>query len=230
MKVLGIETATLVCAAAVVENGNIISEKSFTEPNIHSEKIISVIDEVLKTAGSFDAIAVSIGPGSFTGLRIGVSTAKGLAYSTGKPLVAVSTLEALVFNLISNRISDENDIVAALIDARRDEFYTGLYNIRDNEINVILEPQALRFREILSKLSNAKVAFVGDGVRKFRQLIETNNNGSENLKFYPDRINFCSASSVAFIGEKLLKSGVTETITELEPVYIKDFQSLVKTY
>lgn len=229
MKVLGIETATLVCAAAVVENGNIISEKSFTEPNIHSEKIISVIDEVLKVAVGFDAVAVSIGPGSFTGLRIGVSTAKGLAYSSGKPVLAVSTLEALVFNIISNQTSDENEIVAALIDARRDEFYTGLYNIRDNEINVILKPQALRFNELLSKLPTTKVAFVGDGVRKFRQLIETNNYGSENLKFYPDSINFCRASSVALIGEKLLKSGVAENFSQLEPVYIKDFQTLVKT-
>lgn len=228
MKILGIETATLVCAAAVVENGNIISEKSFTEPNKHSEKIISVINEVLNIAGNFDAIAVSIGPGSFTGLRIGVSTAKGLAYSTGKPVVAVSTLEALIFNIISSRASDENEIVAALIDARRDEFYTALYNIRGNEINLLLEPQALRFNELLSKLPVTKVAFVGDGVQKFRQLIETNNYGSENLKFYPDSINFCRASSVALMGEKLLKSGITENITELEPVYIKDFQTLVK--
>lgn len=229
MKVLGIETTTLVCAAAVVENDKIISEKSFTEPHKHSEKIISIINEVVNIAGSFDAIAVSIGPGSFTGLRIGVSTAKGLAYSTGKPVVAVSTLEALAYNAVINRASDENEIIAALIDARRDEFYTALYNIRGNEMKVILKPQALRFNELLSKLPPSNVAFVGDGVPKFQQLIEANNYDSGNLKFYTDSINFCSASSVAFVGEKLLKSGVTENITELEPVYIKDFQTLVKT-
>ncbi len=229
MKVLGIETATLVCAAAVVENNRIISEKSFNEPNIHSEKIISIISEVLNLAGSFDAIAVSIGPGSFTGLRIGVSTAKGLAYSTGKPMVAVSTLEALVFNLISNQAYVETEIVAPLIDARRDEFYTGLYKIQNNEIHQILKPQALSFSKLISKLPFTKVAFVGDGVKKFRQLIEKHSYGSENLKFYPDGINLCSASSVAFIGTKLLKSGVTENITELEPLYIKDFQTLIKT-
>lgn len=229
MKILGIETATLVCAAAVVENGIIVAEKSYYEPNRHSEKIISVIDEVLSIALGFDAIAVSIGPGSFTGLRIGVSTAKGLAYSTGKPVLAVSTLEAIAYNTLSTRTADDNEIVATLIDARRDEFYTALYNIQGNEVKCILEPQALRFNELLHKLPITKVAFVGDGVSKFRQLIGTNNYSRENLKFYPDSINFCKASSVALIGEKLLGSGVTGNFTQLEPVYIKDFQTLVKT-
>src|SRR5258706_14324961 len=104
MKILGIESATVVCAAAIIENGCVRSERTLIAPRIHSEKIISLIDESLDDANitptELEGVAVSIGPGSFTGLRIGLSVAKGLAYALDKPIVAVPTLEALAANTV----------------------------------------------------------------------------------------------------------------------------------
>lgn len=229
MKILGIETASITCAAAVVENGQILAENSLTEPHIHSGKLIAIIDNVLTLSDGFDAIAVSIGPGSFTGLRIGLSVAKGLVYASGKPIVAVSTLEALANNLILNNKVNEGSVIWSLMDARRDEFYTAMYRKQDGGLRMYLEPQALRFDVFLKKLSGDKINFVGDGSEKLQNLLQKRQVHKNDWLFYDRIINLCSACSVALLGEKKVLCNEVENLAELEPFYLKDFQTLVKT-
>lgn len=229
MKILGIETASMACAAAVVENGHILTENSLTQPHIHSEKLIAIIDNVLTLSDGFDAIAVSIGPGSFTGLRIGLSVAKGLAYASGKPIVAVSTLEALANNLVLNNKVSEGSVICSLTDARRDEFYTAMYRKQDGELRMYLEPQALRFDVFLKKLSSDEINFVGDGSEKLQNLLLERQVDKNDWLFYDRIINLCSAGSVALLGENKVLRNEFENLAELEPFYLKDFQTLVKT-
>jgi len=229
MKVLGIETATIVCAAAVVENGKLLSEKYLTEPHIHSEKLLTVIRQVLNTNKYFDALTISIGPGSFTGLRIGLSVAKGLAFASGKPLLAISTLEALALNFIIPDKVKQGALICPLIDARRDEFYTALYRANGNGLSTVMEPQARRFGDLLDIFPDEELNFIGDGVEKFKNLSQGKRLDKNFWIFADGLINLCSAASVALLGEKKLLKNEIENLAELEPVYIKDFQTIVKT-
>lgn len=229
MKILGIETATSVCAAAVVENGKLLSEKYLTEPHTHSEKLLVIIDQVINSIKAFDAIAISIGPGSFTGLRIGLSVAKGLAYASARPIVAVSTLEALAYNLIIQEKIKDGALICPLIDARRDEFYTALYRVNNKELSTVVKPQANKINDLLNILADEEVVFIGDGASKFKILIQENKLKKNIWIFYEGLINLCSAASVALLGEKKLLGNGAESLAELEPVYIKDFQTIVNT-
>jgi tRNA threonylcarbamoyladenosine biosynthesis protein TsaB len=229
MKILGIETATSVCAAAVVENGRLISEKYLTEPHTHSEKLLTIVDQVLNSIKVFDAVAISIGPGSFTGLRIGLSVAKGLAYASARPIVAVSTLEALAFNLIIHEKIKDSAIICPLIDARRDEFYIALYRVNNKELLTVVEPQAKRINDLLNILPDEEIVFIGDGAAKFKVYTKENKLNKNFWFFYDGFINLCSAASIALLGERKLLRNDTESLAELEPVYIKDFQTIVNT-
>ena len=137
--ILQIETATTVCSVALSENGKVLICKEADQRNIHAEKITVFVEEVLLDAGkSFDdvdAIAVSSGPGSYTGLRIGVSAAKGLSFALDKPLIALETLEAMVYGLISQRSTlSAGTLLCPMIDARRMEVYTAIFDIHGNKI------------------------------------------------------------------------------------------------
>src|SRR5258707_364538 len=144
MKILAIETSTAVCGAAVVQEGRVLAERRFEARQIHAQKIISLIDEVLRSTQSgvndLEGFAVSIGPGSFTGLRIGASTAKGLAYAAGKPVAAVSTLEALALNAARFAEAVNGTLILPLIDARRDEVYSALYSYQDDFLSELTSP------------------------------------------------------------------------------------------
>jgi tRNA threonylcarbamoyladenosine biosynthesis protein TsaB len=226
MKILGIETSTNVCGAALIDNGKILAEKYLTEPHIHSEKLIHLVDSVLQSDKSYDALAISIGPGSFTGLRIGLSVVKGLAYASLKPVFAVSTLEALSYNLVFHERMSDGTVICPLIDARRDEFYTAVYKVAAGELINILEPQARKFDEIVKIAQMREIHFIGDGSQKFINFCKEKKIIKNLWIFYDGIINLCSASSVAFLGEKKSSHGKTADIQNLEPMYIKDFQAL----
>lgn len=228
MLTLGIETATSVCSVALTENGKIISEKSLLEKNVHSEKIISLIDDVLKGNDSFDRIAISIGPGSFTGLRVGLSTAKGLSYASKKPIIPVPTLKALSYNLILYE-KVKNVYVLPLLDARRDEFYWGLYKISGNDIIEIISPKPSLFAQIIENLQpEEEYSLIGEGTEKFEKLLKSKLASTKNLKFYSSNVNFCSAASVSLVSENVIIDYDTDFIAKLEPMYLKDFHTLVK--
>ena len=217
--ILNVDTATKVCSVCVAKNGKTLAVKEVGGDYSHAENLTVFIDEVIKESGIFlnqlDAIAVSKGPGSYTGLRIGVATAKGLCYGLNKPLIAVNTLEALSLHFALEEYEGQF-LTAPMLDARRMEVYTAIYNSRGEEIEQttakIIDEQS--FSELLE--SN-KIIFVGDGVEKCKEVI----GGSQNAVYLPDILP--SAANMIQLSEKAFNDKRFEDIAYFEPFYLKDF-------
>lgn len=222
--ILGIETATEVCSVSLMRDGNIIALKESSGNNEHSQLLTTFIQEVINESGivpvKLDAVAVSQGPGSYTGLRIGVSAAKGLCYSLDLPLISVGTLKAMAWRMISGTTdrsySDNNTLLCPMIDARRMEVYTAIYDNCLNEIRpveaIIVKPDS--FEE---HTKNKRILIFGNGAEKCRVML----NGRENIHF----INglFSSAVAVASLAEEKFNNGDFEDTAYFEPFYLKDF-------
>ena len=220
MKLLAIETSALVCSAAVMEDESLIGEFTIQQKKTHSQMLMPMVEALqekleldLKT---LDAIAVAGGPGSFTGLRIGSATAKGLAAALGLPIISVPTVDALAYRLCGN-----TGLVCPIMDARRDQTYTGIYAFEGNEMKTVLAQCAIALPELAEKLNEkgAAVTFLGDGVPVFREKLE------EILTvphiFAPAHLNRQSAASVAALGMQYLKEGRTETAAAHKPEYLR---------
>lgn len=222
MTVLGIETATSVCGAALLEDGELLALEEINEGRVHAERLLPLIDAALGTTGrdvsSLGAIAISIGPGSFTGLRIGLSIAKGLVMATGAPLVAVPTLEALASRTARARNAD--GLLLAAIDARRDEVYCQLFEASGGEIKPLWEPRDLTVDRLVEALGSGDVIITGDG----RGKVMAGAAGRPVRFTEPDpAAAMCSAADVARLGERLARAGMSEDLSLLEPRYIKEF-------
>jgi tRNA threonylcarbamoyladenosine biosynthesis protein TsaB len=232
--ILGIDTASAACSVAIANETTIVSEQSLLIPQIHSEKLVPLINDTLQTARldfhELDGIAVSIGPGSFTGLRIGLSVAKGLAFSAGMPLVSVGTLEAIAYDLFwRNKIGDAENILS-LIDARRDEVYAAMYKTTPAGILEVIPAAAYSITQILEISSKwEKIYVVGDGTEKFKKYVEKVESEQSSAYIIPSAgLNSTSASAVALIGLEKLKRGINENISTLEPLYLKEFYTIVQ--
>ena len=220
MKILGLDSSGLVASVAVVEDAELRGEYTINYKKTHSQTLLPMLDEVAKMIEldlkSIDAIAVAGGPGSFTGLRIGSATAKGLGLALQKPLVHVPTVDALAYNLVGHR-----DMVCPLMDARRNQAYTGLYAFDGNDMQVICEQCAVGIEEIIEKVNeqDRPVVFLGDGVPVFASFIE------EQCKvpytFAPAHMNKQRAGAVAVLGMKLLEDGKSESAAEHRPDYLR---------
>lgn len=223
MKILGIETAALVCGAAVVVNGKIISEEQTSEKKVHAENIMRLIDASLSKSGvplkDLDAIAVSIGPGSFTGLRIGLSVAKGLVYATNKPLVSVPTLDALARRAVDAGVVRTPYILSAL-DARRDEVFCRLFRVDGNRIAAEWPARDLTLHALFVELCDWRVSVTGDAIPKIQAFDQM-----KKLEYVPNEIAMCSAATVAIIGEELALNGNFVDPVKAEPAYVKEFHS-----
>jgi len=234
--ILAIETATEVCGAAIIQNGAVISEASITAPHIHSEKLIGLIDDALRRAaidpGRIDGIAVSIGPGSFTGLRIGLSVAKGIAFACGKPVVPVPTLKALAAQAGRESLLNSASLVLTMIDAGREEFYIAAYRDSRGTLQEVTPPRAATPDEVVRRFADEKrIVVMGDGADKFQPWL-TVAHPSPSLRFlFPQRARrLCSAAAVGVIGEEELAAGHTADLARLEPAYLKDFRALVREH
>ncbi|NHN27495.1 tRNA (adenosine(37)-N6)-threonylcarbamoyltransferase complex dimerization subunit type 1 TsaB [Flavobacterium jejuense] len=212
--ILNIETATKNCSVSLAKGGKtIICEEIATENFSHAEKLHVFIDAILEktnlTFKNINAVAVSQGPGSYTGLRIGVSSAKGLCYALGLPMIAIDTLE-----LLARRIKIENGIIIPMIDARRMEVYTSFFDknhlkIRETKAEIIDEST---YNEI-----NDTMHLVGDGALKFKETLTT-----ANFIFY-DEVVYPSANEMSALSfEKYKKSDFVD-VAYFEPFYLKDF-------
>jgi len=217
-KILQIETATSVCSVAVSIDGKTIAVKEETGQNLHAGNLTLFIEEVIKKADltfkDLDAIAVSKGPGSYTGLRIGVSTAKGLCYALDIPLIAMETLEMMAAGFLSKN-SDYSGLICPMIDARRMEVYTAMFNT-DLEI---LEPTSAKIIDESSFsefLANQKITFIGDGSSKCKEALN-----SPNAFFCED--NFNSAGNMSLLAEHAFTKSLFEDVAYFEPFYLKDF-------
>ncbi len=224
MKILGIDSSGIVASIAVVEDDVLLTEYTVNYKKTHSQTLLPMLDEVVKMTeldlNTIDAIAVAAGPGSFTGLRIGSATAKGLGLALKKPLVAVPTVDALAYNLY-----DVNGVICPIMDARRGQVYTGIYRFKDHSLYTVKEQCAVSIEELLKELEEIQepVTFLGDGVPVFRAKIQ------DTLKcpysFAPAHVNKQRAAAVAALGEVYLQEGKIETAMEHMPEYLRVSQA-----
>jgi tRNA threonylcarbamoyladenosine biosynthesis protein TsaB len=219
--VLGIETATAVCGAAVSRDGAVLAEAQISAPQAHSERLLALVGEVLAAAGiavgGLDGIACSIGPGSFTGLRIGLSVAKGLAYAADLPLAAVSTLEALAARAVGDGRAADGDTVLAAIDARRDEVYAASFLVSGGVLTLRSAPAAHTVSALAATFgAGARIVLAGDGGAKLRR-------AAPFLELPPAGGETCAPGPVALIGERMLRAGVRADLASVEPAYVKEF-------
>jgi tRNA threonylcarbamoyladenosine biosynthesis protein TsaB len=224
MKVLGVDTSTMTAGAGIVENGEILVDLKFDVRVTYSEILMPTIDLALRTVGmkidDLDALAISIGPGSFTGLRIGLSTVKGLCVAGKKPLVAVPSLDALASLSLYCRYQ-----VAPLLDARKDQVYAAIYDTSDGELRRESEYLAVSVEDLVKRLSK-KTLFVGPGARLYQK--ELIGLLGEKAYFAFNDQSSPSGASVARLGISKLARGETEDVANLEPLYIRMSEAELK--
>lgn len=219
--ILNIETATSACSVALANKGNIIASKEIDDGHVHAEKITLFIQELMKEASlplaKLDAIAVGTGPGSYTGLRIGTATAKGLCYSLDKPLIAVPTLKAMAYGA-AQKLQRTDALYCPMIDARRLEVYTALYDYNGKEIMPVQAKilDNTSFSE-LTPIPYSCIAFFGDGMPKMRELF-----ANDTSKIWLDDIK-ASALNMCHMAEEMFTANSFSDVAYYEPFYLKDF-------
>lgn len=220
--ILNIETSTQVCSIALARDGEVLFEKSSFEGPSHAALLGTYVEEALAFAGQnglkLDAVAVSSGPGSYTGLRIGVSMAKGLCFGAGIPLIGVHTLEIQAVRAI-RQTRDEGALYCSMLDARRMEVYAALYNASLQEVRATAA-DIVTADTYASFLSSEKVYFFGNGAPKCQTVIT-----SPNAIFLND---ICPlASDMAPLSEKAFATGLVEDVAYFEPFYLKEFVATI---
>lgn len=217
-KILQIETATPVCSAAISINGETVALKEQMASNIHAGSLTLFINEVMEMAGlkfaDLDAVAVSKGPGSYTGLRIGVSTAKGLCFAMDKPLIAVDTLQMMAQGFLLQQ-EGYDGLICAMIDARRMEVFTAVFDRELSYVNAT-EAKVIDEYSFADELASGKVAFIGDGALKCSAVMQHSNATFSEL-------NFNSSANMSKLAYKAFKESDFEDVAYFEPFYLKDF-------
>ncbi len=218
MKVLALETATKAGSIAIVdENEGLIGEVRIDVNIAHAERLMSSVQWLIESSkipiNSIDAFAVSIGPGSFTGLRIGLSTAKGFSYSANRPIVPVSTLDAFARTLYFCP-----HFICPMLDARKNEIYTGLYKWEGGLLKKIISETAIRPDDFIKEIKQPTV-FLGDGAKTYKKIIS--DTLQDKAFFAPASGMSPCASSVAEIAIEKLKDGVFTDPADLKPFYIR---------
>ncbi|WP_435261196.1 tRNA (adenosine(37)-N6)-threonylcarbamoyltransferase complex dimerization subunit type 1 TsaB [Tenacibaculum sp. nBUS_03] len=216
--ILNIETATKNCSVSIANNGEVLASKELNNGNYsHAEKLHPFIEDVLKEAsvslGEIVAVAVSKGPGSYTGLRIGVSATKGLCFSFDVPLISIDTLKSLSMN-----IKIEDGLIVPMIDARRMEVYSAIYDKNYNQIREI-KAEVINENSFKELLDHNKIYFLGDGSDKCNGIIT-----HENAIFVQDK--FPSAKEMALLSFEKYKKNDIEDVAYFEPFYLKDFVAI----
>lgn len=230
MRILALDSSGLVASVAVIEsNGSdaqTIAEYTVNYKKTHSQTLLPMLDEVARMTeldlGTIDAIAVAGGPGSFTGLRIGSATAKGLGLALGKPLIHVPTLEGLAFNLAGTDM-----LVCPIMDARRKQVYTGLYEFDGDELVVIEDQMAIGIEELSMKLKkyDRKIVFLGDGVPVHREVLVNELMKGAAITFAPANMNRQRAASVGTLALSYYEKGRIVSAAEHEPDYLRVSQA-----
>ncbi|RKD23577.1 tRNA threonylcarbamoyladenosine biosynthesis protein TsaB [Caminicella sporogenes DSM 14501] len=222
MNILAIDTSSLVATVAVINEEKLLGEYTINTPMTHSQKLMPIIDELMKQLDlkmdDIDLIAVSRGPGSFTGIRIGVATAKGLAHPNNIPIIGISSLEGLASNIPFSEY-----LICPIMDARRNQVYTGVYKWEENKLNNIVEEAPLTIKELTDILlkRKEKVIFLGDGLNRYgKDIID---KFKDKAILAPQYISMQRASSIGQLAFNKVKNGDAKLKSYLDivPVYLR---------
>lgn len=226
MRILAIESSAITASVAIITDDTLTAEYTINYKKTHSQTLLPMIDEICKMTetdvNTVDLIAVSVGPGSFTGLRIGAATGKGIAMVIKSSMVAVPTLKAMAYNFYGNT----NAIICPIMDARRNHLYTALYRFReDGSLECIIDKLLLSYEELCEKLNNItdKIIFTGDGIEPAKEFFE--NNLSCNYEYAPAHLRTQKAGSVAMAGLDMYKNGEVIDAAQLKPDYLRPSQA-----
>lgn len=213
-----IESSTIVCSVALASGGKIIALREIAEANRHAEKLTLFCEELVNETGialaTLDAVAVSGGPGSYTGLRIGVSAAKGICYALGKPLISVGTLEAMAHGMKNE--AQPGDLLCPMIDARRMEVYCALFDHEARQTGEV-KPLVLDENSFAEKLAEKRILFSGDGMPKSRALLSRFPNAVFTESGMPSSVHLLP------VAEAKLAAKAFEDVAYFEPFYLKTF-------
>ena len=230
MKILSIDTASNVCGVSILDNTNLICNLDTNTGRTHSENLMPMINEAfIKTnlqLKDMDLIVCDIGPGSFTGIRIGVATTKAFQDSLSIPCVGISSLEALAYNVKNNL--NEKDVVCSIIDCKNDNCYFALFEMKNGSLETLIEPQAESVESALAiiksyiedTLENPSITFVGDGSEVYNDEIKA---VFKDAKFADSKDNILNSYSLALAGLDIFNSGMD--IKEVLPLYLKKPQA-----
>lgn len=220
MRILALDSSGLVATVAILEEEQTIAEYTVNYKKTHSQTLLPMLDEIVKMTefdlSTIDAIAVAGGPGSFTGLRIGSATAKGLGLALNKPLIHIPTVDGMAYCLYGN-----SGMICPIMDARRNQVYTGLYRFGNGEFQVVEEQMAISVQELIEKLNayGEKVTFLGDGVPVYGEQLE---EGLQvDYHFAPAHLNRQRAAAVGTLAMQYYKEGKIETAMEHQPDYLR---------
>ena len=225
MRLLGIETSSQTASAAVWEDGKILGLYTTNYKKTHSQTLLPMIDALIKALDmkldALDAIGVSAGPGSFTGLRIGSATAKGLAHVLDIPIISVNTLKALAFN-----VPPVDGLICPMMDARQKRVYGAGYLYEDDRLKEVLPVTAESIVEFVGKALayNKPIVFAGDGFEVYEALVKPLLNGAE-YRLLPMYMRYNSAASVAALAAIDYNEGCYESYSEHKPIYLKESQA-----
>lgn len=220
MKLLAIDSSGMVASVAVLSDEKLIGEYTINNKKTHSQTLLPMIDEMNKMIGmeleEIDAIAIAAGPGSFTGLRIGSATAKGLAFALNKPIISVPTLEAIASNVYGTDL-----LLCPIMDARNQQVFTGFYRFVGEELTTELEQTVLTIDELCHRLNEMKmnVMFLGDGIDVYRDILVDKVEGK--ISFAPAHLKNQRASAVGMRAFTLYKEGKIDTADSHVPEYLR---------
>lgn len=220
MRILAIDSSSMVATVAITTDGILNAEYTINHKKTHSQTLLPMIAEIVKMIeidmDSIDAVAITGGPGSYTGLRIGSATAKGIGLALNKPIINVPTMDALAYNLYSSQY-----VICPIMDARRGQVYTEIYKFEETEMKTIKPQCIMMIDELIKELDTIKesVMFLGDGVDVHKQLID---DIMDTKHYYaPASMNRHKASTLGTIAEIYYKNGKTETAKEHKPEYLR---------
>jgi tRNA threonylcarbamoyladenosine biosynthesis protein TsaB len=220
MKLLAIDSSGMVASVAIVTEDTLLAEYSVNYKKKHSQTLLPMLDEIIKMTeldlSEVDAIAVAAGPGSFTGLRIGSATVKGLGLALGKPIVPVPTLEGLAYNLHGT-----DKLICPMMDARRDQVYTGLYEFNENELYTLCKQRTAAVEDIIKEINRLgrQVIYLGDGADAYREIIK--DTTEVDYHFAPIHLNRQRAGAIGALGITYFKQNKIESAAEHVPIYLR---------
>ncbi len=220
MLLLAVESSGLVASVALLSDDVLIGEFTTNFKKTHSQTLLPMLDQMIRMVGAdlkdVDAIAVSKGPGSFTGLRIGAATAKGLGLALDKPLIGVPTVDAIAYNLFGTE-----KLICPLMDARRDQVYTGLYTFESGAFQVVRPQEAVSIGAVVERLDEMgrPVIFLGDGVPVYKDYIEEHMRTEH--EYAPPHLSRQRAGALAVLGKRYLEEGRAVRGADLMPEYLR---------